>query len=192
MFFLDLSSTVEFWRSVDRIGPDILWTHWRLYFKSTMRRFCKSKFLRFGVGAEFRAGAYAVCCSKISIGDQVVIRPGSMLFADPRGGGGGITIEDKVMLGSGVQIYVHNHIFDDLTVPIIEQGYYQSKPVLLERGSWIGACSIILPGVTIGVNAVVGAGSVVTKDVPVFTVVAGNPARVVRQIGQVKNYIRDQ
>ena len=86
------------------------------------------------------------------------------------------------MLGSGVHIYVHNHKFDDPSVPIIDQGHYPSEPILLERGSWVGAGVIILPGITIGKNAVVGAGSVVTKDVPAFTVAAGNPARVLRRI----------
>jgi acetyltransferase-like isoleucine patch superfamily enzyme len=182
MFLSDLWGRLQFWRTTDRIGPDIPLTHWRLHFKSTMRRLCASKFMRFGHDSEFRAGAYAVCCSKISLGDRVVIRPGCMLFADPRSEGAGITIEDDVMLGSSVHIYVHNHKFDDPTLPIIDQGHYPSEPVLLERGSWIGAGTIILPGVTVGKNAVVGAGSVVTQDVPAFTVVVGNPARVFRQI----------
>jgi len=149
-----------------------------------MRRLCSAKFLKFGIGAEFRAGAYAICCSKISLGNRVIIRPGCMLFADPRNGGAGITIEDEVMLGSGVHIYVHNHKFDDCSTPIIDQGHYPSKPVLLEKGSWIGAGAIILPGVTIGRNAVVGAGSVVVKDVPAFTIAVGNPARVSRRIAE--------
>ena len=104
------------------------------------------------------------------------------MFADPRRNGAGITIEDDVMLGSCVHIYVHNHKFDDPSVSIIDQGYYDSKPVLLEKGSWIGAGAIILPGVTIGKNAIVGAGSVVTKNVAAYTLVAGNPARMLRQI----------
>lgn len=182
MFFGDIRDALKFWHAADRIGPDIPLTHWRLHFKPFMHRLCVSKFMKFGIGAEFRAGAYAICCSKISLGDRVVIRPGCMLFADPRKEGAGITIEDNVMLGSGVHIYVHNHKFDDPSLPIIDQGHYLSEPVLLERGSWIGAGSIILPGVIIGKNAVVGAGSVVTKNVPAFTVVAGNPARMLRRM----------
>ncbi len=180
MWLSDIRNAVKFWRAADRIGPDIPWTHWRLHFKQTMRQLCQSKFLKFGENAEFRAGAYAIYCSKISLGDRVTIRPSCMLFADPRAEGASITIEDDVMLGSGVHIYVHNHKFDDPTLPIIQQGYYPSDPVLLERGSWVGARVTILPGVTIGRNAVVGAGSVVTKNVPPFTVAVGNPARVIR------------
>lgn len=182
MLLAEIWDRLRYWGEADRIGPDIPLTHWRLHFKSTMRRLCGSKFLRFGNGAEFRPGAYAICCSKISLGHRVIIRPGSMLFADPRSDGAGITIEDDVMLGSGVHIYVHNHKFNDPSVPIIDQGYHQSEPVLLKRGAWIGAGAIILPGVIIGNNAVVGAGSIVTKDVPASTIVVGNPARVLRRI----------
>lgn len=175
---------VKFWRAADRLGPDIPYTHWRLHFKSTMLTLCRNKFRHFGEGAEFRPGAYAICCSKITLGQRVIIRPGCMLFADPRSGGAGITIEDNVMVGSGVHIYVHNHKFDDPSKPIIDQGHYESEPVLIESGSWIGAGTIILPGVTIGRNAVVGAGSVVTRDVPAFTMSVGNPARGLQQIGE--------
>jgi acetyltransferase-like isoleucine patch superfamily enzyme len=147
-----------------------------------MRSLCTAKFAFFGEGAEFRHGAYAICCSKISLGRRVVIRPGSMLFADPRAGGAGIVIEDDVMLGSGVHIYVHNHRFDDPSRPIIDQGHYESRLVTLKRGCWIGAGCIVLPGVTIGENAVVGAGSVIAKDIPPRVIAAGNPAKVVRSI----------
>jgi acetyltransferase-like isoleucine patch superfamily enzyme len=105
-----------------------------------------------------------------------------MLFADPREGGAGIFIEDDVMLGSGVHIYVANHRFDNPQIPIINQGHYPSQSVRLESGCWLGALSIIMPGVTVGRNAVVSAGSVVTRDVPAGTVVAGIPARHIRII----------
>lgn len=180
--FSEIKDRLKFWKSVDRIGPDIPTTHWRLFFKSTMRELCIDKFKKFGFEAEFRPGAYAVCCSKISLGNRVVIRPGCMLFADPRKDGAEIIIQDNVMLGSGVQIYVVNHCFNNSEIPIIDQGHLPSKPVLLKRGCWIGAGVIILPGVTVGENAVVGAGSVVTKNVPRAVVIAGNPARIIRNI----------
>lgn len=180
----ELMARIRFWRMADRLGPDIPWTHWRLHFPAKMRRLCEKKFASFGAGAEFRPGAYAVCCSKISLGRRVVIRPGSMLFADPRAGGAGIVIEDDVMLGSGVHIYVHNHRFDDPALPIIDQGHYGSEPVILRRGCWVGAGSMVLPGITIGENAVVGAGSVVAKDVPPRVVAVGNPVRIIRSLGQ--------
>lgn len=58
-----------------------------------------------------------------------------------------------------------------------------AKPVHIGKNVWIGSNSTVLPGITIGENAVVGAGSVVTKDVPPMTVVAGNPARIIKEIG---------
>jgi acetyltransferase-like isoleucine patch superfamily enzyme len=179
MRFTEFQRRVEFWRGADRIGPDVPLTHWRLHFKSTMRALCESKFKRFGDAAEFRPGAYAVVCSRISLGCRVVIRPGSMLFANDTGD---ITIEDDVMLGSGVHIYVGNHRFDDPTRAVIDQGHTLSQPVLLKRGCWVGANAIILPGVTVGENAVVGAGSVVTRDIASSVVAAGNPARIIRSV----------
>jgi acetyltransferase-like isoleucine patch superfamily enzyme len=166
-----------FWKEADRIGPDIPSMHWRLHFPSLMRKLCVSKFKYFAESAEFRVGAYAIVCSKISVGERVVIRPNTMLFADPRDGGAEIIIEDSVMIGSGVHIYTQNHRFDMVGVPVIEQGHMSSKEVRLCRGCWIGANAIILPGVIVGENAVVGAGSIVTRNVPKGIVVAGNPAK---------------
>jgi len=176
----ELYEKIIFCRNTNRVGPDIPFTHWMLHFKSTMRKLCKSKFLYFSSTAEFRAGAYAVFTSQISIGDKVVIRPGSMLFADEFAK---ITINNNAMIGAGVHVYVNNHKFDDIGIPIIEQGYYPSEGVVICKGSWIGANTIILPGVTIGENSVVGAGSIVTKDVAAHAVYAGNPAKLIKKIG---------
>jgi acetyltransferase-like isoleucine patch superfamily enzyme len=185
-FLTEIRGRVRFWKNADRIGPDIPYTHWMLHFKSTMLTLCKRKFKYFHETAEFRPGAYAICCSKISLGHRVVIRPATMLFADPREKGASIIIEDDVMLGSGVHIYVHNHHFDNPNIPIIDQGYDSSADVILKKGCWIGANSVILSGVTIGENAVVGAGSIVTKSIPDKVVAAGNPARVIRYIGETR------
>lgn len=186
----EVLSRIRFWQNVDRIGPDILLTHWRLYFKSTMRKLCLQKFKHFGEGAEFRPGAYAEACSKIEIGKNVVIRPSTMLFADPTDGGGGIVIEDEVLIGAGVHFYTNNHAFSDASKPIFEQGYPEPKlanSITLRRGSWIGACAIILPGVEVGENAVVGAGTVVTKSVPSRVVFAGNPGRIIKTLGATRS-----
>ena len=172
----------EFEHAADRIGPDMPFAHWRLYFKSTMLAYCQSKFASFHEAAEFRPGAYAISCSKIRIGKRVVIRPQTMLFADTRENGEGITIEHDVLIGSGVHIYTGNHAFDRTDLPIIDQGHSPSKPVVLKTGCWIGANATVLPGVVIGENAVVGAGSIVTRPVRAHSVVAGNPAREIRRV----------
>ncbi len=183
MILYELIDKIKFWKSTDRLGPDIPFTHWKLHIKSQMRDLCTSKFKYFGEGAEFRPGAYAITCSKISIGRNVVIRPSCMLFADPREEGvGTIVIEDDAMLGSGVHIYVANHKFDNPNIPFIEQGHYPPKNVFLKRGCWIGANVIILPGVTVGTNSVIGAGSIVSRSIPDKVLAVGNPAKVIRNL----------
>ena len=117
--------------------------------KPTMEELCGRKFRRFGTGAEFRPGAYAVGCSKIEIGDRVVIRPGTMLFGeiDPDENiDVSISIEDEVLMGCGVHIYVNNHRFDRTDEPVYSQGYYPTKTVRIMKGAWIGANAIILNG----------------------------------------------
>jgi acetyltransferase-like isoleucine patch superfamily enzyme len=180
MLIKEIINKIKFSKTADRIGPDMPFSHWKLHFKSTMFSLCKTKFKRFTDTSDFRAGSYAVFCSNISIGENVVIRPACMLFADDYAE---IIIEDNVMMGAGVHFYVNNHKFDRTDIPLIEQGYYPSQTVVIKEGAWIGANSIILPGVTIGKNSVVGAGSIVTKDVADFTVVVGNPAKKIKTIG---------
>lgn len=181
----EVVARIKFWEHSDRLGPDFPTTHWRLYFKSTGRKLCERKFKDFGVGAEFRPGAYSEACSKISIGRNVVIRAGTFLFADPAPGGAGITLEDEVLIGPGVHFYTNNHEFSDPNIPIIAQGYpsvNERNAIIVRKGSWIGAGVIVLPGVEIGENSVVGAGTIVTKSVPPHVVFAGNPGSVIAKI----------
>lgn len=183
--FIDLLKRINFWRQCDRIGPDIPTQHWRLYFPSTMRALCLNLFADFKEGAEFRPGSYAHSCSKISIGKNVVIRPGSFISADPRKGGGCIIIEDDVLLGPCLHVYTNNHSFQDSGRTISSQGYPPANScdsVIIKKGVWIGANVTLLPGVTIGENSVIGAGSIVTKSVRSRVVVAGNPARIIKNI----------
>lgn len=90
---------------------------------------------------------------------------------------GGITIEDDVLIGPNVSLITENHA----EVPELRRHVY-SNPILIKRKAWIGAGAIILPGVTIGENAIVAAGAVVSKDVPDNTIVGGVPAKVIRKI----------
>ena len=182
MILFEIFSRLKFWLNTDRLGPDIVGTHYRLYFKKSGRKLCEKRFKYFGTNSEFRPGAYAFACSRISIGKSVVIRPNTMLFADDRPNGAEITIEDFALIGSGVHFYVSNHRYSDTSIPIYNQGHFPSKSIVVKTGSWIGANAIILPGVTIGKNSVVGAGSVVTKDVPDYTIAVGNPAHVIKTL----------
>lgn len=182
MFISDLIKKIKFDIKADRIGPDMPFTHWKLYFKKPMVKFCKKKFKHFSDTAEFRAGAYAICCSQISIGERVTIRPGSMLFAQPKENNAGITIEDDVLIGSCVHFYTGNHSYRRLDVPIIDQGHEPCAEIILKKGCWVAANVTILAGVTIGENSVIAAGAVVTKSIPAGVVAAGVPAKVIKTI----------
>jgi acetyltransferase-like isoleucine patch superfamily enzyme len=88
-----------------------------------------------------------------------------------------ITIEDDVMIGPKVNLITENHPLepDDRKTVLL-------KPIVVKRNAWIGAGATILPGVTIGENAVVAAGAVVSRDVPPNSIVAGIPAKVVKMV----------
>lgn len=97
-------------------------------------------------------------------------------------GQGGVTIGDRVYTSPFTQIVAVNHVFDDPTRPFIEQGI-TAQGIVIEDDVWIGSGAIITDGVHIGKGAVIAAGAVVTRDVPPHTVVAGVPARIVKEIG---------
>ena len=92
---------------------------------------------------------------------------------------GGITIEDEVLIGPKVSLITEGHPLNPA-----ERKALTVKPIVIKRNAWIGAGAIILPGVTVGENAVVAAGAVVNKDVPSNTVVAGILAKKVKDISQ--------
>lgn len=108
--------------------------------------------------------------NKVKIGRNVVIMNNSLFMA-----AGGITIDDDVMVAANVQLISNNHDLYDHQV-------LTCKPVHLKRNCWIGAGATILPGVTVGENAVVAAGAVVTKNVEPNTVVGGNPVKIIRRL----------
>ena len=84
------------------------------------------------------------------------------------------------MMGPNCVIYTRNHKIDRLDIPMCQQGDTVEKPVTIGDDVWIGSNVIILPGVKIASHSVIGAGAVVTKDVDEYSVVAGNPAKVVK------------
>ena len=90
---------------------------------------------------------------------------------------GGIDIDDNVQIGPHVTIVTDNHDFNNRYV-------LKCRPVHICRNAWIGANATILPGVTVGENAVVAGGAVVTKDVPAGTIVGGNPAKVLKKLAE--------
>ena len=112
--------------------------------------------------------------SNISIGERVYINSFSMLVAKEK-----ITIGNNVLIGPHVIINSGMHNYSNADVDINKQGH-SAAPIVIENDVWIGANAIILPGVTIGKGAVIGANSLVNKDVASFTVVGGSPAKIIK------------
>lgn len=92
-----------------------------------------------------------------------------------------ITIQDYVSVGMGTMIFAHSNPTCSLE---LKTKYFPRKvaPTIIKKGAWIAPGSIILSGITIGENSVIGAGSVVTKDVPAYTIVGGSPAKIIKQL----------
>ena len=111
---------------------------------------------------------------RIKIGNNVYINSNSLLMAR-----GGITIDDDVMIAANVQLLSNNHDEYDRQV-------LTCKPIHIRKGAWIGAGASILPGVTIGKYAIVGAGAIVTKDVSDYEVAVGIPAKIVKTLDKDK------
>jgi acetyltransferase-like isoleucine patch superfamily enzyme len=117
---------------------------------------------------------YTAGGDEIRVGRQVFVNQ-NCTFYDL----GGLDISDDVMIGPNVGIITTGHPLE----PSQRRAATIGKPIVIERGVWIAAGAIIIGGVTVGEYSVVAAGSVVTKDVPANTLVGGNPARVIRSIG---------
>ncbi len=127
---------------------------------------------------------------KITIGNNCYIN-----FSTYIGAMDSITIGDDVIIATDVRIFDNNHhptepemrrkmSHSDPCGELWEWKYAEHKPVIIEDNVWIGEFSAILKGVTIGKGAIVASHSVVTKDVPAYTIVAGNPARVVKKLNE--------
>ena len=112
-------------------------------------------------------------CKRLKLGKESGIGRKSLIQ-------GSVTIGDYVMMGPECFIFTTNHEFNDINLPMIRQGFSEEKEVIIEDDVWIGARVTILPGVTVHSGSILGAGAVVTKDVPCNSVVGGNPAKVLK------------
>lgn len=93
---------------------------------------------------------------------------------------GACVIGDNVMMGSDVIVLARNHSFERTDIPMIYQGFEEDRPVVMGNDIWIGDRAIILPGVHIGDGSIIAAGAVVSHDVPPYSIVAGVPAKVIK------------
>jgi len=160
--------------------------------------------IRLGRGAYLDEGVYIHACPDgVEIGAGTLVMHGSVLHVyNFRGlphafirigvdslvgeysvirGQGGVTIGDRVYTSPGTQIIAVNHIFNDPQRPFVEQGI-TAEGIVIEDDVWLGSNCVITDGVRVGKGAVVAAGAVVTKDVLPHTIVAGVPAKVLREI----------
>ena len=136
-------------------------------YLSTMKELFRDNL---GDGSYVSAPISGACVSSMQIGKNVFINSGLLAMAR-----GGITIEGEARIAANVQLITNNHDPYDLDI-------LPCKPILICKSAWIGAGATVLPGVRIGKHAVVGAAAVVTKDVPDYAVVVGNPAKVVKML----------
>lgn len=128
-----------------------------------------------GEGCWIEPPLYVNWGRRITLGDHVYANTGLTVIDDTF-----VTIGSHVMLGPRVTISAASHPVDP---ELRRQAYQYDLPVVLEENVWVGAGATILPGVTIGKNSVIGAGSVVDRDIPPDVVAAGVPCRVLREIG---------
>lgn len=130
----------------------------------------------FGPGAFIRPPFYCDFGDGITIGARTFINSTcTMLDGAP------ITIGEECLLASAVQLVTATHPIDPA---LRRQGWELARPITLADGVWLGAGAIVCPGVSIGENTAVGAGAVVTRDLPAGVVAYGHPARVAREIGE--------
>lgn len=114
---------------------------------------------------------------RIEIGDNCLINHNNVLQAGKEYAR--IRIGNFVHTGANVMMFAFNHCIDDTDVPSICQDYYDAD-IVIEDDVWIGAGSVIVAGVTIGKGSIIGSNSVVTRDIPPYSIVAGVPARVLK------------
>lgn len=145
-----------------RLGPAILSKNGLIYIRDNVS-------IRFGA-------VFMPAGGQIEIGKRTSINHYCVLYGE-----GGLVIGNDCLVAARVSIYAGNHKYHDPNRTIRSQGTYSKNGIVIEDDVWIGTGSVILDGVRIEQGAVVGACSVVTKNVPAYKVVVGNPARVIRE-----------
>jgi len=165
---------------MDLIPSFIVNTYFMLKYKCKISRKAEIQFTdKIIIGKNSRISSFAkikVNNGLIKIGENCTVNSFCFIYADK----GGLEIGDNVLISPGVGIFGSNYEYNDETKPLIEQDII-SKGIKIEDDVWIGSNSTILDGVTVGKGSVVGAGSVVTKDIPPFSLAFGVPAKVIKK-----------
>jgi maltose O-acetyltransferase len=138
------------------------------------RRLLEELLGRFGAGSQIRAPFQCDYGYLTEVGERTFINYGAAILDCAR-----VTIGDEVQIATNVQLLTATHPLDAATR---RAAWESAQPITIEDGAWLGGGVIVCPGVTIAENTVVGAGSVVVKDLPAGVLAVGNPARVVRDL----------
>ena len=145
-----------------------------LVLGTQLRSFLAARiFKKFGKDVKVNKGVNFGSGLKVEIGDYSSLNINCWLGNDT-------VIGNDVMMGPEIIIISGSHNFERTDISMREQGAPPRRAVVIGNDVWIGTRSIILPGVNIGSHSIIGAGSVVTKDVPEWAIVAGNPAKIIR------------
>lgn len=148
---------------------------WRVAY--ALRRFLVKRIFRSsGENLIVKRHAYFGKGSDLSVGDRSQLGENSRIDHQ-------VTIGNDVLMGPDVVIMTESHAFEERERTIREQGARGRRAVIIGDDVWIGTRVVVMPGVRIGHGAIVGAGSVVTRDVPDFAIVGGSPARIIRYRG---------
>ena len=154
-------------------------------------RFAKSKNIYIGVGCKFSSPSQIIFTGTASIGERAYFNAngGKIIIADNvkfnigvnlnASVGGIIDIGANSLIGPGVMMRTANHIFSDTDCLIRNQGH-DSKDIIIEDNCWLGANVLVMGGIRIGKGSVIGAGSIVTKNIPPMSVAVGVPAKIIK------------
>lgn len=182
MFVINMLLKIEVWnvRKINRIVGQLIYDLFAKHLPTSfypiqigqtkIRAFC-AKLILAECGENVNVEKGASFSGRVHLGNNSGIGINASI-------GGTCYIGNDVMMGPQCIIYTRNHKTDDVTTTMRGQGFCEEKPVIIGDDVWIGGRVIILPGVSIGSHSIIGAGSVVTKNVPEWAVVAGNPAIV--------------
>lgn len=144
--------------------------------QKTLRRFC-GRLMLASCGKDVNIEHGAFFSPKVTLGDRSGIGVNAKIY-------GTCAIGNNVMMGADCTIITRNHCVSRTDVPMMDQGFEEERPVTIGNDVWIGDRVTILPGAKLGDGCVIGAGAVVTGEIPPYAVAAGVPARVIRYRGR--------
>ena len=148
--------------------------------QTALRRFCGRLMLE-SCGKKVNIEKNAVFSAKVSLGSRSGIGINARI-------NGRCVIGNDVMMGTDCVIITRSHRHDRTDIPMMDQGFEEERPVFVGNDVWLGDRGIILPGVHIGDGCIIGAGSVVTRDIPPYSVAAGIPAKVIKDRKNAEEY----